>query len=193
MNEHECKECVFVCSTKQGLGQHIRRWHGGIKSYLERNEPRFCARCNKLIPYTQGKTRRYNKKVYCNSKCYGRAHGFRLGPDHPDWKGGRRKSGGYIHVLLNCVPEEDANLFRAMMNKRGTVKEHRYVMAKSLGRPLTKSETVHHRNGIRHDNRLENLELWHGKHPPGIKAGDIMCPCCGYVFNRDMNGYRDSK
>ena len=52
------------------------------------------------------------------------------------------------------------------------VKQHRLVMEQALGRPLRDGENVHHLNGQRADNRLENLELWYDKQPKGQRVHD---------------------
>lgn len=50
--------------------------------------------------------------------------------------------------------------------------EHQVVMEAHIGRPLVKQENVHHKNGHRSDNRLENLELWSTGQPRGQRAID---------------------
>lgn len=57
-------------------------------------------------------------------------------------------------------------------DSRGVIMEHRFIMSQHLGRPLSKGETVHHKNGNRLDNRIENLELWTGNHSYGARLED---------------------
>jgi len=59
-------------------------------------------------------------------------------------------------------------------NHRGWILEHRHVIESALGRQLEKRERIHHRNGDKMDNRLENLELWtlDKNHPGGVRVTD---------------------
>lgn len=87
------------------------------------------------------------------------------GKDASNWKGGRRIDAGYV-LIYN--PEHH----RAKSN--GYVKEHIVVMEEKLGRPLKRGENVHHINGIRSDNRHDNLELWISSQPPGQRVKDLI-------------------
>lgn len=72
---------------------------------------------------------------------------------------------GYLKVY---VPDS------GMANSRGDVLQHRFVMGEHLGRDLLPEETVHHINGDRTDNRIQNLELWVSRHPKGQRVVDLV-------------------
>lgn len=97
-----------------------------------------------------------NNARYWLGKKFSEEHKLKLGVSgekHPRWNGGRYKDNthGYIHILKPGHPYCDT---------RGYILEHRFIAGKYIGRYLTNIESIHHINGIRHDNRLENLYLF---------------------------------
>src|ERR1700727_1589802 len=88
------------------------------------------------------------------------------GDSNSNWRGGQtRHKKGY---LMSRVPGHP----RA--GNGNYVFEHILVMERVLGRYLLPSESVHHLNGVRDDNRPENLELWTRPQPPGIRGADAV-------------------
>jgi hypothetical protein len=84
-----------------------------------------------------------------------------------NWRGGKTMHrSGYILIRIPEHPRAKSN--------SGYVFEHILVMEESIGRYLVDGENVHHRNGIRDDNRIENLELWTRPQPAGIRASDAV-------------------
>ena len=87
-------------------------------------------------------------------------------------------TGGYVMIRVEGV----------------LIAEHRVVMERKLGRPLRRGESVHHVNGLRGDNRPENLELWVGPIRYGQRASDIVCHHCGtpYLAAPDGNNRQET-
>lgn len=84
------------------------------------------------------------------------------------YKSGRYLKDGYVHVLTGILGSV----------KRKYILEHRLVMEQYLGRKLNKNEEVHHKNAIKDDNRIENLEIM----VSGFHKATVCCPHCQKEF-----------
>lgn len=81
-------------------------------------------------------------------------------------------STGYAMLGINSIADADLPTFRAMLGKGGAVAEHRWVMAKALGRPLHRHESVDHMDGNKLNNDPRNLRIYVvGKNHPGSLNG----------------------
>ena len=95
-------------------------------------------------------------------------HFGKRGEDSSNWKGGKIiDSHGYVKIRISSHP-----------NAKNYVYEHRLVVEKSLNRYLDPQEIVHHKNGIRSDNRIENLIIVTRRKHKGI----VKCPHCQNEF-----------
>ena len=125
------------------------------------------------IPPKHG--RKYNK--YCKD-CYGNADirkEIRLKnlTDKPFFYSFSQPE-GFIKI--------DKSGYAWIKNNGQMVSHHRLIMEQILGRQLVRGESVHHKNGLRADNRPENLELWVGAIRHGQRASDVHCPDCGVSY-----------
>lgn len=115
------------------------------------------------------KLRKYSEKIGIpvSKETAEKIRDAQLGEKNHAWKGGRYEDQGYIRVKDHAHPYRNTSNY---------VAEHRLVVEKSIGRILYPWELVHHKNGIRNDNRIENLEIkYRGEH----HRKSLSCPHCG--------------
>lgn len=180
---------------KDGLHQIMKKCTNCLK---EKNENEFYiqkskGRENKLTPNCKScyilKSRTYRKnnpeianklhhpKIKCpdccinlmnieSKRCRTCYEKIAKGDKHPSWTGGRHKiKTGYIRIFMPEHPH-------ALNGKY--IFEHTLVMEKKIGRFLNRNELVHHKNGVKDDNREDNLELWVKGHNPNERAEDLL-------------------
>lgn len=132
---------------------------------VNRNYKKYCETCGKCLIITIN--RDIIRKRFCSRSCGIKAQHKEgvlkkpTGNKAKNWRGGRIIQGGYTAIWV--APK--------------TYKlEHDIIMEKHLGRKLLPNEFCHHKNGIKTDNRLFNLELWSRPHPTGIRVSDFPEP-----------------
>jgi endogenous inhibitor of DNA gyrase (YacG/DUF329 family) len=118
-----------------------------------------CPICKNLFSVYKSCITERTPRDYCSNKCRHVGKATNAGSTITE-SGGIINSSGYVRITLPSSTER--------------VYEHRYVMEQHLQRPLRDKENVHHINGIRHDNRLENLELWTSSQPSGQRVSELL-------------------
>ena len=128
---------------------------------------RVCSYCKKEFERRYSETR-YQKHDFCSKKCMGLF--LRLQPTPKSEKGidkivwRSHRTGYFIGTVDGAV-----------------VRRSRYTVEKSLGRKLLPEESIHHKNGIRNDDCIENLELWSCTHPYGQRVSEKIVWAIDYL------------
>lgn len=171
-----CKVCGEPFSYKPGaIRAYQKKWGklpqycstkcGGIGRKMDEQAwDAKCVQCGKPLPMERKEdgTIRYGTSL-CSTECRSLFRRLSYQAKHPEQQPTRQKGRhGYVRLI---VPGKNGEPSRDTL-------EHRYAMEQNIGRLLYENETVHHINGIRTDNRIENLELFSSRHGPGQRVID---------------------
>jgi hypothetical protein len=160
-----------ICAFDGCTNKH--RAHGLCSSHLDQ-----LARGKELTPLLGPHGRKHERCTFpdCNRKHHAggfcQSHATQRQRGQPVRRIG--SEGRWVdpkgYVYIRCPDPEHPNA----KSKPGWIAEHVWVMSQVLGRPLRRGESVHHLNNIKHDNRPENLQLWHIHQPRGASVEDTV-------------------
>jgi len=135
---------------------------------------RICDNCGKEFDTYKSYDKRNYKHRFCSKKCEGEFRNLKNSVSH--WQGGSVSgSTGYKYIMYQGK----------------AIEEHRLVMMKHLGRDLKEDEVVHHINGNKLDNRIENLQLMtRSEHHSLHRKKAVYCVCrrCGNTRHHKARG-----
>jgi endogenous inhibitor of DNA gyrase (YacG/DUF329 family) len=160
------KYCSMQC---RGIANRGLIPKGFAGHYKKTGEYKKCLVCGKEFYVPPSLKLRRFCSIKCRNESQEYLSRFFRKEKHWNWKGGKRLVGGYVYILQPEHPN---------CNSGGAIAEHRLAMEKALGRYLSENEEVHHKNGIKTDNRIENLELVVKK----MHLGEVRCPYCQKGF-----------
>lgn len=146
-------------------GDRVRPYYKRVYSYHGKMVDLVCKQCKKpfkkkMKDYVRSKKTYKNGNHFCSVACMGKAHRINQGETRT---GHYISARGYVVTMVRYKK----GYFRKKL-------EHRIIMEKYLGRKLEKWEHVHHKNGVKNDNRLKNLIVLVNKNHRGY----IRCPHC---------------
>jgi hypothetical protein len=140
----------FHCGYNGNMSE-VRKCSRCKKDFNPSSRHKTCPKCRTAIkkkpcPECGQRETAYHRCIICANKA-------RIGSGSQRWV---NPTNGYVTFVVDGVKYQ----------------EHRYIMQQHLGRNLVPGENVHHINGVRDDNRLENLELWSTNQPAGQRVHD---------------------
>lgn len=136
-----------------------------------------CPQCGKVRTYALYTLRQLMQKPHFDGKCFKCGHKASRASTaaalRKKFAGKSRMTvTGYVAIARSAIPEADLAMFDAMRSAGAFVTEHRWNMAKALGRPLRSNECVDHMDGVKTNNDPSNLRIYlKGKNQPGSLNG----------------------
>lgn len=166
----------MVETGRDNKGRFIAGYHNGT-----RNKPKVlksCQFCGNEFRISQNRVDS-GRGRFCSKKCISLWLGQKLiGENSPNWKSGKFISQKGDVMILR--PDRFSNPSKS--GWRRYIPEHRLIMENHLGRKLLKSELIHHLNGNKQDNRVDNLFLTTRTDHKTFHKGEFVCPYCNKLF-----------